>query len=380
MIRRRIVLLLLVACLSLMASVSLAADQVGTVSAGTLLVREAPFAEATTVTSVMRGEQVTILRIEGEWYYVKCSNNAKGYVLGLFITLGDVGVQPKPQSAIDSTPSYSNQKGSSPNSSGSQTTSSSKETTVASGSLPATTRMGDRGEGVKIIQQALANYGYYTGNVDGIFGTMTKKAVMSFQKDGALAVDGIVGAATMNVLFGANPPTNTKAPTGTSTSKVIDDILPTVWFDPVNETPNTSNVPVTASSKTQSLDWFSEGYSLISANRNITIYDLNSGVVWNARYINGSSHADIIPASLSDTQKITSSKIVGSYVRRPVIVTIAGVDYAGSMYAVSHGETSYCDYFKGVMCIHFTGSQTHGTKKVDADHQNAIKTALNYTR
>ena len=64
--------------------------------------------------------------------------------------------------------------------------------------------------------------------------------------------------------------------------------------------------------------------------------------------------------------------------RRPVLVTINGVQYAGSMYAVGHGETSYCSYFKGVMCIHFTGSQTHGSQKVDADHQNAIKDALQY--
>lgn len=131
-------------------------------------------------------------------------------------------------------------------------------------------------------------------------------------------------------------------------------------------------------SGSQTLDWYGVGYDLINKYPNITVYDINSGTTWNAKYINGKNHADIIPASKGDADKLTAGKITGSYVRRPVLVTINGTQYAGSMYAVGHGETSYCDYFQGVMCIHFTGSQTHGSKKVDADHQNAIQDALTY--
>ena len=132
----------------------------------------------------------------------------------------------------------------------------------------------------------------------------------------------------------------------------------------------------TTSSGVQSLDWFNVGFDLINKYKNITVRDLNSGVTWNAKYINGKNHADVIPASESDLQKLTANKITGDYVRRPVVVTINGTSYAGSMYAVGHGETSYCNYFNGVMCIHFTGSQTHGSQKVDSDHQNAIQQAL----
>ena len=126
----------------------------------------------------------------------------------------------------------------------------------------------------------------------------------------------------------------------------------------------------------KSLDWYNEGRRLIRNNNNIAIYDINTGITWNAQYINGSNHADVIPLSAADARKIASHKIVGNSARRPVIATIAGVNYAGSMYAVAHGKTNYCSYFNGVMCLHFTGSKTHGTQKIDNAHQKAIKTAL----
>lgn len=140
------------------------------------------------------------------------------------------------------------------------------------------------------------------------------------------------------------------------------------------ETPSTGS----SSGGTQSLDWFNGGYEAINANKSITVYDVNTGITWGALYINGKNHADVVPASKADADKIESNKITGSYVRRPVVVTIGGVKYAGSMYAVGHGSTNYVSYYSGVMCIHFTGSQTHGSKKVDSDHQNAIQEALKY--
>ena len=57
-------------------------------------------------------------------------------------------------------------------------------------------RLGDRGETVKQIQQRLSNWGYYTGSVDGVFGSMTEQAVKKFQRANGLTADGIVGPAT----------------------------------------------------------------------------------------------------------------------------------------------------------------------------------------
>lgn len=53
---------------------------------------------------------------------------------------------------------------------------------------------------IKTVQQKLKNWGYYTGSVDGIYGTKTKSAVKSFQRKNGLAVDGIVGKQTAKAL------------------------------------------------------------------------------------------------------------------------------------------------------------------------------------
>lgn len=66
--------------------------------------------------------------------------------------------------------------------------------------LPTISREGSRGEEVKKIQTNLKKWGYYNGNVDGIYGTNTKKAVTDFQKKNGLTADGIAGTATLKAL------------------------------------------------------------------------------------------------------------------------------------------------------------------------------------
>ena len=64
----------------------------------------------------------------------------------------------------------------------------------------ATWRQGSSGETVRTIQTKLKNWGYYDGAVDGIFGSATTRAVKYFQQQNGLAVDGIVGPATLAAL------------------------------------------------------------------------------------------------------------------------------------------------------------------------------------
>lgn len=61
-------------------------------------------------------------------------------------------------------------------------------------------KYGARGNDVKTVQTKLKNWGYYTGSVDGIFGSGTKQAVTSFQKKNGLSADGIVGSQTLKAL------------------------------------------------------------------------------------------------------------------------------------------------------------------------------------
>ena len=61
-------------------------------------------------------------------------------------------------------------------------------------------QVGSTGSVVKQIQQKLKNWGYYTGSVDGVFGSLTKKAVQYFQRKNGLTADGVVGTQTLQKL------------------------------------------------------------------------------------------------------------------------------------------------------------------------------------
>lgn len=67
-------------------------------------------------------------------------------------------------------------------------------------SASALSKIGSRGEEVKKIQTALRDLGYFNSKIDGIYGTITKKAVERFQKDYGLKVDGIAGKNTLKAL------------------------------------------------------------------------------------------------------------------------------------------------------------------------------------
>lgn len=56
---------------------------------------------------------------------------------------------------------------------------------------------GSSGSVVRQIQTKLKDWGYYTGSVDGIFGSATEKAVIKFQKKNGLTADGKAGPRTL---------------------------------------------------------------------------------------------------------------------------------------------------------------------------------------
>ena len=61
-------------------------------------------------------------------------------------------------------------------------------------------KYGSSGSEVRSIQTRLTELGYFSGKVDGIFGSQTKNAVIKFQKDYGLTADGIVGSNTLKAL------------------------------------------------------------------------------------------------------------------------------------------------------------------------------------
>ena len=58
-------------------------------------------------------------------------------------------------------------------------------------------QLGSRGQEVRQIQQKLKQLGFYSGSVDGVYGTATQKAVRQFQKNCGITADGIAGPKTL---------------------------------------------------------------------------------------------------------------------------------------------------------------------------------------
>ena len=86
-------------------------------------------------------------------------------------------------------------------------------------------KRGSSGATVREIQTRLKNWGYYSGNVDGIYGSQTEKAVRYFQSKNGLSVDGQVGNLTLAAL-GMQPSGNSSGgSTGSSGSSGDLDLL-----------------------------------------------------------------------------------------------------------------------------------------------------------
>ena len=135
-----------------------------------------------------------------------------------------------------------------------------------------------------------------------------------------------------------------------------------------------------ASGKSIKADWFKSNIqSIFDRNDIATVTDVYTGISWRVKRKGGYNHADVEPLTAADTaamQRACGNDFL-TWARRPIWVSIGGKKYAASMNCKNHGECNIKDNnFDGHFCIHFTNSKTHGTNKVDSDHQAAIRTAL----
>lgn len=86
----------------------------------------------------------------------------------------------------------------------------------------ALSKYGSRGEEVRTIQTKLKRWGYYTGNIDGIYGTQTLEAVKYFQRKNGLAVDGIAGKNTLEAMGIFNSAGNSGSSSSSSSSSDVN--------------------------------------------------------------------------------------------------------------------------------------------------------------
>ena len=72
--------------------------------------------------------------------------------------------------------------------------------TLAQRADAASYKRGSTGSVVSEIQQKLKDWGYYSAEVDGVYGSRTEEAVLLFQQKNGLAADGKAGAETLAAL------------------------------------------------------------------------------------------------------------------------------------------------------------------------------------
>ena len=206
-------------------------------------------------------------------------------------------------------------------------------------------RKGATGTAVKTLQTNLKKLGFYTAYVDGSFGSTTESAVKAFQKKYGLTADGVAGSATLKKIE--------SAVASASSGKIT----------------------------TEQLDWFNGGKNVIPNGAVFQIKDVSTGLIFSARRQSGGNHMDAEPLTAEDTAIL--KKINGgtfSWRRRAVLVKYNGHVYAASIYSEPHGTNTILDNnFDGQFCLHFYGSKTHGTDRVDADHQKCVEQAMKAT-
>ena len=127
--------------------------------------------------------------------------------------------------------------------------------------------------------------------------------------------------------------------------------------------------------------WKESGINGLYHTRGIAvIIDLATGLRMRIRRVGGSNHCDVEPATASDTEILR--KMYGgtfSWDSRAVLFIAGGKCFAAAINGMPHGqEISTTNNYNGQFCLHLRGSLTHGTTKVNPEHQANITKAYNY--
>ena len=312
-----------------------------------VLVRKSASQSATSVTKIYNQNSYVTLTgkqsvVSGVYWYQVTYGSTTGWVRGDMIYI----MSEKEKTAAGITTS----------------TSTSTSTTSSTEYVAYTTlKLGSTGTAVKKLQQALADAGYLSADqVTGSYLNSTKTAVLAFQKAKSLTADGIAGQITQATLYG---------------TPLYKTTVTDVTLYPV-----------------EMVDWYTGDIQKVWAKGTVAVItDVKTGLSFKAKRWSGAYHADVEPLTAADTAimcKIygvsNSQQILDKnlYQRRPLWVTVGGRTFAASMYGVPHnypaGDTIANNDYSGQFCVHFVNSKTHGTSKVDADHQAAIKYAYQH--
>ena len=231
---------------------------------------------------------------------------------------------------------------------------------------------GDGGSQVRLLIERLRELGYLTGSTPKEYTDEVADAVKWFQNTNLLDADGIAGPATLKRIYSAD---------AISADESMQDNASSGQPEQVEG----EEIKVSIGT-VLSVDWFSEEgktyydrrSGLLGDGDTAIITDVDTGRSIRVRRSGGYNHADVEPLTAYDTWVLYEIyDHEWSWKRHAVYVTLSnGVTLAGSINGMPHGTGSISDNnFDGHICIHFLNSRTHGTDKVDPDHQAAVSKA-----
>jgi peptidoglycan hydrolase-like protein with peptidoglycan-binding domain len=282
-------------------------------------------------------------------------------------------------------------------SSGSKTRSDSKAANSSTASSSTALKEGVEGAKVKDLQKDLIKLGYLSTQATGYYGTATITAVKKLQKKYGYGSDGVTGSSTFSLidkLTSGKSSSIVKTTTAKSNTTKTTTVKSTVKADKSGNHKTNYMLP-----------WFNGVEDIFAVGDTATVYDIDSGLSFKVKRTYGHNHADSETLTAKDTA--TMKKIFGgdwTWSRKAIIVTVGGTKLAASMAGMPHaGEDQYAtnkvvssrsggfgrgenldavkgNNMNGHFDIHFYGSRTHGTNRIDSAHQKMVKKAAAWAK
>ncbi len=254
---------------------------------------------------------------------------------------------------------------------------------------------GVEGSGVLALQKDLKKLGYLSAEPTGYFGEATSAAVRNLQKKNRIAADGMAGNGTLALV---KKLATAKAAPAAAAKTAVKAAAKTETAAPAKAKSESGG------QTNYMLPWFDTVNNLFKIGSTATVYDIDSGLSFKIKRTYGHNHADCEPLTAKDTA--TMKKIFGewSWTRRAIIVTVGDKKIAASMAGMPHagkdssaankvvssrsggyGRGQNLDAVKknnmnGHFDVHFYGSKTHDSNRVDSAHQKMVKKAAEWAK
>ncbi len=221
-----------------------------------------------------------------------------------------------------------------------------------------TLRVGSTGARVKALQTVLIRFGFLADRADGIFGNLTRTAVVAFQQASGLVADGLAGTKTLHAVESAAagetaapvpPPVTTPAPTAAPGTPVPTQA-------PGGDGTLNDPIALPSASSVRLLHWFNDIKPSLGNGQHLLVADPSSGLCWTLRIMSRGRHADCEPLTARDTATMVKAfGGVNTWDQKAVYVRLPnGTWTVGSTHDMPHLSGSIKDNdFDGHLCVHF---------------------------